>query len=123
MTRLKDTYGPGHTQADYLRALAAGYETGYWDERGIPAPWPGARPSGPSHPTPPPPLSTQENNPSEQSSRRISGYTTSGDLTIAAAHPRKVTIPRNNRSTSAVRGPVKRPRPPSLGLIGAGVRL
>ena len=38
MTRLKDTYGPGHTQADYLRALAAGYETGYWDERGIEVP-------------------------------------------------------------------------------------
>lgn len=70
MTRLKDTYGPGHTQADYLRRPpAAGHETGYWDERGIPAPRPGARPSGPSHPTPPPPLSTQENNPSEQSSK------------------------------------------------------
>ena len=48
MTRLKDTYGPGHTHADYLRALAAGYETGYWDERGIPAPWPGVR--GPAFP-------------------------------------------------------------------------
>jgi hypothetical protein len=40
MTRLADIYGPGHTQADYQRALAAGYETGYWDEHGIPAPWP-----------------------------------------------------------------------------------
>ena len=40
MTRLRDIYGPGHTQAEYLRALAAGHETGYWDERGIPAPWP-----------------------------------------------------------------------------------
>jgi len=40
MTRLKDIYGPGHTQADYLRALAAGHETGWWDEHGIPAPWP-----------------------------------------------------------------------------------
>ena len=27
MTRLRDIYGPGHSQADYLRALAAGYET------------------------------------------------------------------------------------------------
>lgn len=40
MTRLKDIYGPGFTQADYLRALAAGHETGYWNERGVPAPWP-----------------------------------------------------------------------------------
>ena len=50
MTRLKDTYGPGHTQADYLRALAAGYETGYWDERGIPAPWPGGQTEWPKPP-------------------------------------------------------------------------
>ena len=40
MTRPSDIYGPGHTQAEYLRALAAGYETGWWDDRGIPAPWP-----------------------------------------------------------------------------------
>ena len=40
MTRLRDIYGPGHSQADYLRALTAGYETGYWDEHGVPAPWP-----------------------------------------------------------------------------------
>jgi len=40
MTRLKDIYGPGFTQTDYLRALAAGYETGWWDERGVPALWP-----------------------------------------------------------------------------------
>ena len=40
MTRLRDIYGPGHSQADYLRALAAGYETGWWDEHGRPAPWP-----------------------------------------------------------------------------------
>ena len=40
MTRLRDIHGPGHSQADYLRALAAGHETGWWDERGIPAPWP-----------------------------------------------------------------------------------
>ena len=38
MTRLRDIHGPGFTQADYLRALAAGHETGYWDERGTPAP-------------------------------------------------------------------------------------
>lgn len=40
MTRLRDIYGPGHSQADYQRALAAGYETGWWDETGRPAPWP-----------------------------------------------------------------------------------
>lgn len=40
MTRLRDIYGPGHSQADYLRALAASYETGWWDERGVPASWP-----------------------------------------------------------------------------------
>ena len=40
MTRLTDIYGPGHTQADYQRALAAGYETGWWGEHGVPAPWP-----------------------------------------------------------------------------------
>ena len=32
MTRLRDIYGPGFTQAEDLRALAAGHETGYWDE-------------------------------------------------------------------------------------------
>ncbi len=37
MTRPSDIYGPGFTQAEYLRALAAGYETGWWD---VPAPWP-----------------------------------------------------------------------------------
>ena len=40
MTRLRDIYGPGHSQADYQRALAAGYETGWWNEHGVPAPWP-----------------------------------------------------------------------------------
>ena len=40
MTPLRDVYGPGYTQAEYLRALAAGYETGWWDDNGIPAPWP-----------------------------------------------------------------------------------
>ena len=40
MTRLDDIYGPGHSQADYQRALAAGYETGWWNEHGVPAPWP-----------------------------------------------------------------------------------
>ena len=42
MTPLRDVYGPGYTQAEYLRALAAGYETGWWDDNGIPAPWPDA---------------------------------------------------------------------------------
>ena len=62
MTPLRDIYGPGHTQAEYLRALTAGYETGYWNERGIPAPWP-------EHPTdwPEPPDTTTANptNPGE----------------------------------------------------------
>ena len=40
MTRPSDIYGPGHTQAEYLHALAAGYETGWWDDNGTPAPWP-----------------------------------------------------------------------------------
>ena len=62
MTRLKDTYGPGHTPADYLRALAAGYETGYWDERGIPAPWPGGQTEWPK----PPDTTTAPLNPGEQ---------------------------------------------------------
>ena len=39
MTRLADIHGPGHSQADYHRALAAGYETGWYDENGRPAPW------------------------------------------------------------------------------------
>ena len=38
--KLSDIYGPGFTQAEYRRALAAGYETGWWDDRGVPAPWP-----------------------------------------------------------------------------------
>ena len=42
MTDLCDIYGPGHSQADYQRALAAGHETGWWNEHGLPAPWPGA---------------------------------------------------------------------------------
>ena len=40
MTRLRDIHGPGFTREQYLNALAAGYETGWWDDRGIPAPWP-----------------------------------------------------------------------------------
>jgi hypothetical protein len=40
MTRLRDIYGPGFTQDQYLRALRAGHETGWWDEHGVPAPWP-----------------------------------------------------------------------------------
>jgi hypothetical protein len=60
MTHLRDIYGPGFTRAEYLRALAAGYETGWWDDRGVPAPWPedfldpnsGWRPSGQPGPEP-----------------------------------------------------------------------
>jgi hypothetical protein len=40
MTRLRDICGPGFTQAEYLRVLRAGHETGWWDENGVPAPWP-----------------------------------------------------------------------------------
>jgi hypothetical protein len=40
MTSLRDIHGPGHTQDEYLPALAAGYETGWWDDNGVPAPWP-----------------------------------------------------------------------------------
>jgi hypothetical protein len=40
MTRPRDIYGPGFTQAEYLSALRAGYETGWWDDNGDPAPWP-----------------------------------------------------------------------------------
>ncbi len=61
MTRLRDIYGPGFTQAEYLRALAAGHETGYWDERGTPAPWPPGQTEWPEFPTTEPrPLSPGE---------------------------------------------------------------
>ena len=40
MTRSRYAQGPGHTQAEHLRTLAAGHETGWWNEHGIPAPWP-----------------------------------------------------------------------------------
>ena len=42
MTRRHATLaqGPDYTQAEYLATLTAGYETGWWDERGVPAPWP-----------------------------------------------------------------------------------
>ena len=40
MTRPRDIHGPGFTRDEYLRALAAGYETGWWDDHGVPAPWP-----------------------------------------------------------------------------------
>ena len=33
-------YGPGLPRQTYLDILAAGEETGWWDEHGIPAPWP-----------------------------------------------------------------------------------
>jgi len=35
-----DLPGPGLTRQAYLKLLAAGHETGWWDNRGNPAPWP-----------------------------------------------------------------------------------
>jgi hypothetical protein len=32
--------GPGLTRQTYLDILAAGQDTGWWDEHGVPAPWP-----------------------------------------------------------------------------------
>jgi hypothetical protein len=32
--------GPGLPQKDYIDMLKAGYETGWWDDHGAPAPWP-----------------------------------------------------------------------------------
>ena len=32
--------GPGLTHQQYLDLIAAGYETGFWDDHGRPAPWP-----------------------------------------------------------------------------------
>lgn len=55
MTRPSDIYGPGHSQADYLRALTAGYETGWWDKHGVPAPWPEELHEWPPNPTIPEP--------------------------------------------------------------------
>ena len=40
MNRARYAQGPGHTREEYLATLAAGVETGWCDERGIPAPWP-----------------------------------------------------------------------------------
>ena len=40
MTRRQLAQGPGYTRAAYLATLEAGHETGWWDERGVPAPWP-----------------------------------------------------------------------------------
>ncbi|GAB3767362.1 hypothetical protein [Microlunatus parietis] len=37
---LRDIHGPGFTQDQYRAALEAGYETGWWDDTGRPAPWP-----------------------------------------------------------------------------------
>ena len=51
MTRLSEIYGPGHTQADYLRALAAGYETGWWDHHGVPHRGPTTTTPTPMQPT------------------------------------------------------------------------
>jgi hypothetical protein len=35
-----DFIGPGRTRQEYFDILAAGGETGWWDEHGMPAPWP-----------------------------------------------------------------------------------
>jgi hypothetical protein len=35
-----DLPGPGLTPQAYLELLAAGHDTGWWDERGNPEPWP-----------------------------------------------------------------------------------
>ena len=40
MINYSNVHGPGHTREEYLAALNAGHETGYWDEHGHPAPWP-----------------------------------------------------------------------------------
>jgi hypothetical protein len=34
------SHGPGHSRDADLARLAAGHETGWWDEHGQPAPWP-----------------------------------------------------------------------------------
>lgn len=33
-------YVPGRSREEDLALLAAGYETGWWDDNGVPAPWP-----------------------------------------------------------------------------------
>ena len=56
-----DLPGPGLPRQAYLELLAAGRETGWWDERGNPAPWPhdfldpdsGWQPTGGDNPTEP----------------------------------------------------------------------
>lgn len=35
-----DFIGPGQASQEYLDIFAAGGETGWWDECGIPVPWP-----------------------------------------------------------------------------------
>ncbi|MGO9077744.1 MAG: hypothetical protein ACLQDY_01725 [Streptosporangiaceae bacterium] len=35
-----DHPGPGLTRQQYLALLAAGHETGFWNDHGRPAPWP-----------------------------------------------------------------------------------
>jgi len=37
----RETQDPGVSLGHDLWLLAHGYETGWWDERGVPAPWPG----------------------------------------------------------------------------------
>jgi hypothetical protein len=35
-----DQYRPGRSHDEDLAHLAAGYQTGWWDDHGQPAPWP-----------------------------------------------------------------------------------
>jgi hypothetical protein len=35
-----DIIGPGHPRQAYLDILTAGGDTGWYDEHGVPAPWP-----------------------------------------------------------------------------------
>jgi hypothetical protein len=39
-TRRWNWPGPGHGRDHDLALLAAGGETGWWDDNGVPAPWP-----------------------------------------------------------------------------------
>ena len=79
MTRLRDIYGPGFTQAEYLHALHAGYETGWWDDTASPHPGPttSTKPTTIGHPTGTRSTSpSPDNHPSNQQDRRITRYTT-----------------------------------------------
>jgi hypothetical protein len=46
--------GPGISHEHDLWLLAHGYETGWWDEKGVPAPWPEDFPDGWTPTTGPP---------------------------------------------------------------------